>query len=188
MLANPAIQAILMFLIGTALTIGDVHSQIWAKLCWVLAGVLLFVAFFQWLRWPGRYGSKLESLWYLRWGGRVPLRKAAEIIYSEARAQDSVWAHAAERLSFDKSPDGILCYIAEVIKQDTAFYGKRLPSTRMEKIAPFQLQYGRVTNGAREVHMRDNTKAVFVDIEVDAKDLRRALREVREDLRTTTPI
>lgn len=188
MLANPAIQAILMFLVGTALTLGDVHSRAWAKACWWLTGALILVAVFRWLRWPGNYGRKWESIWYLRWRGRVSLRKAAEIIYSEARAQDSVWAHAAERMSLDKSPDGILCYIAEVVKQDTVIYGKRPPSTHVEKLDPLQLKYGTVKYGAREVHMRDNTKAVFTDLEVDAKELRRALREVRESLRTTTAV
>ncbi|CAJ6888285.1 Uncharacterised protein [Burkholderia pseudomallei] len=188
MLANPAVQAIVMFLVGTALTLGDVHSKVSALVCWGLTGALLIVAFAQWLRWPGRYGLKLESIWHLRWGGRVSLRKAAEIIYSEARAQDSVWAHAAERLSLDKSPDGILCYIAEIIKQDTPLFGKRPPSTHIERLDPLQLQYGTVMSGAREIHMRDYTHAVFTDLEVDAKELRRALREVRESLRTTTPI
>lgn len=188
MLANPAIQAFLMFLVSTALSVGDVHSYILAWACWCLTGMLLLVTIFRWLRWPGSYGRKLESLWYLRWGGHVSLRKAAEIIYSEARAQDSVWAHAAERLSLDKSPDGILCYIAEIIKQDTPLFGKRPPSTQLEKLGPLQLKYGTVKDGAREVHMRDNTKAVFTDLEVDAKELRRALREVRESIRTTTPI
>lgn len=187
MLGNPALQSFLTFLVGTALELGDVHSKVVALLCWGLAGVLLLVAIFQWLRWPGTYGRKLESLWYLRWGGRVPLRKAAEILYSEARAQDSIWAHAAERLSIDRSPDGILCYIAEVIKQDTTFYGKRPPSTRIEKLDPLQLKYGSVKNGAREVHMRDSAKSVFTDLEVDIKELRRALREVRESLGTTRP-
>jgi hypothetical protein len=28
--------------------------------------------------------------------------------YEEARDSDSIWAHAAERLAIDKSPDGIL--------------------------------------------------------------------------------
>lgn len=188
MLANPAIQAVLMFLVGSALSLGDVHSHAWAWACWALTAALVLVSFFQWLRWPGSYGHKLESIWYLRWGGRVSLRKAAEILYSEARAQDSVWAHAAERMSLDKSPDGILCYIAEVVKQDTAIYGKRPPSTHVEKLDPLQLKYGTVKNGAREVHMRDDTKAVFTDLQVDAKEMRRALREVRESLRTTTPI
>ncbi len=36
--------------------------------------------------------------------------------------------------------------------------------------------------------MRDSTKAVFMDLEVDARELRRALREVRESLKTATPI
>lgn len=188
MLANPAIQAVLMFLVGTALTLGDVHSGVYAKACWLLTGALILVSVFRWLRWPGNYGRKWESIWYLRWGGRVSLRKATEIIYSEARAQDSVWAHAAERMSLDKSPDGILCYIAEVVKQDTVIYGIRPPSTHVEKLDPLKLKYGTVKNGACEVHMRDNTKAVFTDLEVDAKDLRRALREVRESLRTTTSI
>ncbi len=188
MLANPAVQGFLMFLIGTALAVGDVHSPLLARLCWLATAVLFLVAFFQWLRWPGNYGRKLAGWVDLRWGGRISLRKAAEIIYSEARAQDSVWAHAAERMSLDKSPDGLLCYIAEVIKQDTQFYGKRLPSTHVEAIPPLQSQYGTVGEGAREIRMRDNTKAVFVDLEIDKKDLRRALAEVRSNLKTTTPI
>lgn len=188
MLANPALQGFLMFLVGTALTLGDVHNRIGAWVCWAVAALLLVVAFLRWTRWPGSYGRKMESVWYLRWGGRVSLRKAAEIIYSEARAQDSIWAHAAERMSLDKSPDGVLCYIAEVIKQDTPIYGKRRPSTHMEQLDPLQLKYGNVKNGALEIHMRDDTKAVFTDLEVDAKELRRALVEVRDSLRTTMPI
>lgn len=81
-----------------------------------------------------------------------------------------------------------MCYIAEVIKQDTIPYGKRPPSTRLEKLDPLQLKYGTIKNGAREIHMRDNTKAVFMELEVDAKELRRALREVRESLKTVTAI
>ena len=182
MLANPAVQAVLMFLVSTALSLGDVHSREWALAFWVLTAVLCLVAIIRWMRWPGSYGRKLESIWALRWGGRVPVRKAAEIIYSEARAQDSLWASAAERMSLDQSPDGILCYIAEVIKQDTTFYGTRAPSTHVERLNPLQLKYGTVKNGAREVHMRDNTKAVFTNLEVDSKELRRNLREVRESL------
>jgi hypothetical protein len=188
MLANPAVQALLMFFISTGLTLGDVHSQFWAWACWLLTGLLLIVALLNWWHWPGNYGRRLESLLYLRWSGRVSLRKAAEIIYTEARANDSVWAHAAERLSLDKSPDGILCYIAEVLKQDTDIYGKRPPSTRVEKLNPMQLKYGAVRNGAREVQMRDETKALFTDLEVETKELRRALSEVRESLKTTTSI
>lgn len=81
-----------------------------------------------------------------------------------------------------------MCYIAEIIKQDTALYGKRSPSTHLEKLEPLQLKYGTVKNGAREIHMRDSTKAVFTDLEVDTKELRRALREARESLRTRTPV
>lgn len=64
-------------------------------------------------------------------------------------------------------------------------YGIRPPSTHVEKLNPLQLKYGTVKNGAREVYMRNNTKAVFADLEVNAKELCRPLREVRESLRTT---
>ena len=188
MLANPAIQALLMFLIGTALTLGDVHSKSWAWACWGVTGLFLVVAFCQWLRWPGKFGRKLESWWLLRWSGRISLHKAAEILYSEARASDSVWVVAAERMSLDKTPEGILDYMCAIIQQDTAFYGKRQPSTHLERIDPQQLKYATVSGGGREVRMRDNTRAVFTDLEVDTKDLRRALQEVRTNLKTTTPI
>ncbi|WP_158660674.1 hypothetical protein [Paraburkholderia hospita] len=50
-----------------------------------------------------------------------------------------------------------------------------------------QLKYGTGKYGAREVQKRDKSKAVFTDLEVNAKELRRALREVWESLRATTP-
>lgn len=180
MYANPAFHSLIMFVIGTALTLGDVHSRVWASACWILTAVLLLVAFFQWIRWPGNYGFRLQSLWYLRWGGRVSLRKAAEILYTEARLKSSIWASAAERLSADTSPDGILCYIATAMSLDTTFYGRRPPSTHVEALDPAFLKRGSVENGAREVHMHDGTKAVFTDLEVSTKDLRRNLKELIE--------
>ncbi|EUC12460.1 hypothetical protein SAMN05446934_9600 [Paraburkholderia hospita] len=65
---------------------------------------------------------------------------------------------------------------------------KRPPSTQIEKLVPLQLKYGTGKYGAREVQKRDKSKAVFTDLEVNAKELRRALREVWESLRATTPI
>ena len=91
-------------------------------------------------------------------------------------------------MSLDKSPDGILDYIGSIMARDTVFYGKHPPSTHVEPLQPIQLKCATVKGGAREVHMRDNTKAVFVDLELDTRELRRALREVRESLKTTTPI
>jgi hypothetical protein len=91
---------------------------------------------------------------------RISLRTAVQIIYAEARA-------AARR---------------------TRFYGERPPSIREEKLGPLQLKYGTVKNGARAIHMNDSTQAVFTNLQVETKELRRALREVRENLKTATPI
>lgn len=188
MLANPAVQAWFMFLIGTALALSGYQSQSLAFLCWAAAALLMVVSFLQWLRWPGRYGRKLQSIWYLRWGGRISLRKAAEILYSEARAQDSIWAEAAERMGIDKSPDGILSYIAQKITGGSEVYGRRPPSTHVEKLDTLQLKYASIEDGARELRLRDKSKSVFTDLEVSTKDLRRNLREIRGSLKSTTPI
>jgi len=188
MIANPAVLSVLLFLVGKAIDLLHVDRQVVGWVCWGLAAVLLIVAVFQWLRWPGNYGRRLESIWYLRLNGRVSLRKAAEILYSEARAQDSIWAHAAERLSIDPSPDGILCYIGEMIVSDSTIYGRRPPSTHIETLGPMQLKYGSIQNGAREFHLRGNGTSVFTDLEVSTKELRRNLRELRESLKTTTSI
>lgn len=192
MLNNSLYFGIFTLLLGTGLQLTGLVNKPWGWTCFVAAAAMLalslFVSVFRWCQLPNRARFSLTNLRYLRWSGRIALRDAAQIIYTEARAQDSMWADAAERMSLDKSPDGILCYVAEIIKQDTAFYGKRLPSTHVETLDPLQSQYGTVTEGARELRMRDNTQTVFVDLAIDTKDLRRALQEVRSNLKTTTQI
>lgn len=192
MLNNTVYFGVLTLLIGTGLQLTGLVNKPWGWTCLALATAMtllsLSVSLVRWLQLPDRARLSLRNLRYLRWSGRISLREATQIIYTEARANDSIWAHAAERLSPDKSPDGILCYIAEIVKQETTLYGKRQPSTRAERLDPMQAKYGTVSNGAREIRLRDNTKAVFTDLAIDTKDLRRALQEVRTNLKTTTPI
>lgn len=153
-----------------------------------VAAVLLLYALLAWLMLPTRYRWSLGALGILTFSGKIPLPDAARIAYEEARACDSIWAHAAERLAVDKSPDGILDYIACYFAGETQLYGKRKPSERLEKIDTFQAKQGTFTEGAKYLCLRAQAKTVFSDIRVATKDLRSVVRQMRESLKATTPI
>jgi hypothetical protein len=114
--------------------------------------------------------------------------RAARIAYEEARAHDSVWAHAAERLAVDKSPEGILDYMAGYFAGDHQLYGRRVPSTRLEAIDQFQAKHRTFTEGAKILYLRDQGRTMFSDLQVVKKDLKTVRKVMRESLKTTTQI
>ena len=188
MLGNSLVQLLIACLFSAWLTLADIHSQFWGWACAIALAVLFVVAFLRLWQLPGRSRFSLSNLRLLRWNGRISLREAAHIIYTEARATDSVWAYAAERRTGGTSPDDILNFICKVMARDTPFFGKRPPSTHLERLEPMQLKNGTVIAGGRELQMRDETRALFTDLEVETKQLRRALDKVRDGLKTTTLI
>src|ERR1700688_1906579 len=111
MFKNAAFWSVIFFLISFASTLGDWHSRLGELGCVVAAALLLVYAFVAWLRLPQSYRWTWGALRNLTFGARMALPDAARIAYEEARAHDSVWAHAAERLAVDKSPEGILDYM-----------------------------------------------------------------------------
>ena len=101
--------------------------------------------------------------------GKVALSDAARISYEEARAHDSIWAHAAERLGVDNSPDGILDYMAGYFAQDGQLYGMRKPSTRVEAIDRRQAMHGTFREGAKYLYLRDQSGTEFSDLRVSSR-------------------
>jgi hypothetical protein len=187
MLTNPAFWSVLFFLLPLAQALSDWHSRPvgWASL--IAAVLLLSYAVVTWLLFPKGYRWTWGALRNLALG-KVALPDAARIAYEEARAHDSIWAHAAERLGVNNSPDGILDYMAGYFAQDGQLYGMRKPSTRVEAIDRRQAMHGTFREGAKYLYLRDQSRTAFSDLRVSKKDVRAVRKVMRESLKSTTPI
>jgi hypothetical protein len=188
MFANPNFLTVLLFVIGTALQLGDVHSKQVGYVCWVVTLAMAAYSVIRWWEWPTHFRRTLDGFRIMRFGGRIPLPDAARIAYEEARASGSIWAEAAERLGNSNTPEGILDYVAMHFATDTNLWGKRPPSTRLELIDPKHATYGTFAGGAKELRLRDKAKTVFTDMVVATKDLRTVVNEFRDGLKGDTQI
>lgn len=188
MLNNAAFWGVIFFLVSLASTFGGWHSPPAEWGCLIATAVLVIYALVAWLRLPQSYRWSQGAVRSLTIGGKVALSDAARIAYEEARAHDSLWAHAAERLAVDKSSDGILDYMAGYFAGDHQLYGRRMPSTRLEAIDRFQANQGAFRGGANRLYLRDQAKTIFSDLQVAKKDLKTVRKVMRESLKPTTPI
>jgi len=123
-----------------------------------------------------------------RFGRWVPLTSAALVAYEEARQTQSLLADAAERLGPDKSPAGVLNYVAHYIALEVTIWGKRQPSTKLEQIDPVQARSGTFFDAGSSLRLRDRNNTVFTDLCVVRKDLGLVLHAVRTGLKADTPI
>ena len=123
-----------------------------------------------------------------RFGQRVPLTVAARKTYEAARACGSIVADAAERLGPDKSPAGVLNYVAHYVALEVPISGKREPSTRNEPIDPVLARTGTFSDAGSTLRLRDSNNTVFTDLRIARSDLRGVLKKVRRGLTTDTPI
>lgn len=182
MLKNPGLWSVIFFLLTLVQALSDWHSRVVAQISGVCALVLLVYAFVDWLRLPEGLRWKPEAFRSLTIGGKVSLPIAARIAYEEARAHDTIWAHAAERLAVDKTPAGILDYFAGYIAGEAQVYGRRPPSTRTEPIVKLQAQSGTFSGGAQSLRLRDQVGTEYVDLQIARKDLRFIRKRMREAL------
>jgi len=123
-----------------------------------------------------------------RFGSWMPLSDAARQTYQEARRIGSIVADAAERLGPDKSPEGILNYIAAYIALNVPVWGTRLPSTKREQIDSVQARTGAFRDGATTFRPRGNPQTVFTDLCIARKDMQRLMDDVRSSLKVDTAI
>jgi hypothetical protein len=175
-------------LLSAGLALTGVQSRYLGYACLTLFFLMAVSAVLQWLQLPDVYRRTAAALGSLNFGSRIPLREAASIAYTEARFSGSVYADAAERMGTDKSPDGILDWIAHLIAKDADVWGKRPPSTKTEVISPKESNNGTFSDGATTLRLRDEGRSVFTDLQVARKDLRNVVRKVREGLKVDTPI
>jgi hypothetical protein len=188
MFKNPAFWSVVFFLVALAQALGDWHSRLAAQVCTVCALALLLYAFVSWLRLPEGFRWTADAFRSLGVGGNVSLPVAARIAYEEARAHNTIWAHAAERLAVDKTPEGILDYMAGYFAGEVQVYGRRTPSTRLEQIDKLQAESGAFRGGARYLYLRDNGRTEFTDLQMSRKDLWAVRKRMREAMNADTQI
>jgi len=112
----------------------------------------------------------------LKW---IPLSDAALRVYEESRARGALISGAAERLSLDKTPDGVLSYVATYIAQDTAIWGTRPPSRQREPIGMMQAKNGKFLSAGRVMQMSNGVE--YRDLRITRVDQRRLLKELRAE-------
>ncbi len=150
--------------------------------------ILVLYAFKDWLKFPPNFRMSWNSVKELSFGGNIGLEKATQIAYEEARASDSIWAHAAERLSVDKTPNGILDYFATYFAGKVQLYGKRPPSERLEAIDKSQAKCGTFSGGAKILELRDQASTAFTALAVSKKEFKAMIEPVKEGLKTNQQI
>ncbi|MFJ1258780.1 hypothetical protein [Cupriavidus sp. CuC1] len=188
MLNHPAFWAVIFFLLPLAQSLGDWHSRIAAWACLSAAMLLCSYALVNWLRLPRGYKWTWAALRNLAWGSKVSLSDAARLAYEEARVNNTIWARAAERLAVNRTPGGILDYIAGYFACEVQLYGRRPPSQRLEAVDRFQAKHGTFRGGARNLYLRDQSKTEFSDLQVSRKDLKTVRELMRNALKADEPI
>lgn len=188
MLKNPAFWSVVFFLAALSQALGDWHSRLAAEACSGFAVVLLAYAVVTWLRLPRGLRWAPAAVTTLTFGGKVSLSVAARIAYEDARERNTIWAHAAERLAVDKTPAGILDYVAGYFAGEVQLYGCRQPSTRLEPIEKLQAQSGTFSGGARNLCLRDRARTEFSQLQVSRRDLRAMRARMRDAMNADNPI
>lgn len=188
MLKNLGFWALVVSVVTLAQALGGWHSQPAATLLVVFSVVLLIWLAAAWVRLPGAMRWTSAGVEALTVGRNVALPVAARIAYEEARAHDTIWAHAAERLAVDKTPDGILDYVASYISGEAQVYGRRPPSTRLESVARLRAQSGTFYGGAKLLRLRDGVHTEFSDLQVSRKDLLAIRKQMRSAMSASKKI
>lgn len=179
MLNNPNVWTALTFFIGCGLQLGGYQSKGFACLFFSATAVLFLYSAFETMRLPGGISYKWEASWRLRFGGVLPLDVAARVAYEVARKNDTLWAHAAEKLGDDRSPDGVLDYVATYFGLHVPIIGKRPPSTLDEIIDTKQAGKGTFKGGAQRLVMNDG-HTTFTDLRVKARDVKVVVAKMSE--------
>lgn len=77
---------------------------------------------------------------------KIPMDKAARVAYERTRG--GLWAEAAERMRVDKTPEGILDYMATGLAPHVAVFGVYPPSTKQQLVPAQEVKRGSFKKGA----------------------------------------
>lgn len=178
-LTNQNMWTALLFLLGSGLQISGFQAQWAANTCFVVSAGLLLCSLIETANVPGGITSKWHALLALRLGGKLSLRDAARIAYEGGRKNNTLWAAAAERMGTDRTPNGVLDYVATYFGMTVPIIGKRPPSTLDETIETTMSGRGTFEGGAERLEMNDEY-TVFTDLRVKAKDVKLVVAKMSE--------
>lgn len=180
-LFNQNMWTAVLFLVGTGIQVSGYQSLWLAYACYALSLGTLLWSLIVTLRVPGGLAPKWHTWIALQLGGKLALRDAARIAYEAARKHGTAWAHAAEKMGVDKSPAGVLDYVATYFGMHVPLVGKRPPSTLDETIDIRTGPKGSFEGGAERLEM-DDEHTVFTDLRVKAKDVKTVVAKMSEKI------
>jgi hypothetical protein len=178
-LNNPNLWTAITFFVASGMQLGGYQSKATAYALFLISAALFLYSAFLTFKLPGGLLLKWNGSWALRFGGKLPLHIAAQIAYEAARKHGTLWAHAAEKLGTDPSPNGIIDYVATYFGMHVPIVGKRPPSTLDEVIDTKAAGKGTFEGGAQRLEMHDG-HTVFTDLRVAAKDVKFVVAKMSE--------
>ena len=109
----------------------------------------------------------------------VPLSEAARSLYADLREYDNQHAQIINAESLSNEPDGVLIYFAAIISAHTEVFGKRPPSTKLEKLAQEETNRGRFINSGDGFVYHGKDKPAYIDMAVHSNSLPRILNSLK---------
>ncbi len=167
---SAAVWSLITFVAGSALQVSGYQNP-------YLAGTLFLVAL-------GLFVYALRDLEYFAQFysflpfGKISLFEGARLAYE--RLKGTLWSNAAERLSLPRnSPEGILDYMAVALSQDSPIYGRRPPSTQLERIDEREFKRGTITGGGKVLGQYGESSPAYLDLAIERRELRRAIKRMK---------
>ena len=116
--------------------------------------------------------------------GFIPMKDAADKIYTDAYINKSIWAKAAEEMSGSGvkrgSPDDILNYIATHVSGKIPIYGKKAPSSAFGKISNDDIRASFFDESATILRDRFYDKSIYwTDLAVKSEDLNGLIEDLQ---------
>jgi len=105
----------------------------------------------------------------------TPLSDAARNLYEDLREFDNQHAQILMAESFDNEPDGVLNYFAITISTHAEIFGKRPPSTKLEKLDQAEFGRGQFAFGGDELRYYGNDAPRYIDLAVKSNELPKIL-------------
>lgn len=165
-----AVWSLVTFVTGSALQVSGYQNPYLAGILFLFA-LALFVYALRHLEQFVRFFSFLPF-------GKIPLSEASQLAYE--RLKGTLWGLAAERLSLPRnSPEGILDYMAVALSRESPIYGRRSPSTKLERIDEIEFRRGTITGGGKALEHYGESFPTYVDLAIERRELMRAIKRMK---------
>lgn len=124
--------------------------------------------------------------WFAFRAKKIPMRQATTMAYEQLRACKSIWTDVADKFSGSNlgktKEEGVLLYMTTALTtQGIPIFGKYLPSQQHEVIDPSEFKRGSFGDSGNTFHYHGDKSPKFVDVAVRARDLRKAISDMKND-------